>query len=69
MCGPRTFAVTNQIFDTPLAIEKWIIPVFVVCATIVRFWGLNYLGMGLFRDEARHGALARANFAGNVFCL
>jgi 4-amino-4-deoxy-L-arabinose transferase-like glycosyltransferase len=33
-------------------------PILVGLATIVRFWDLNNTGMGLFRDEARHGALA-----------
>jgi 4-amino-4-deoxy-L-arabinose transferase-like glycosyltransferase len=56
--GPRQFTVANQIGQAPSMIEKWMLPTFVVLASIVRFWDLNATGMGLFRDEARHGVLA-----------
>ncbi len=55
--GPRTFATSNPISQAPSRIEKWLMPAFVVLAATVRFWDLNNMGMGLFRDEARHGAL------------
>ena len=56
--GPRTFRITSQRSYAPSTTEQWILPVFIVCAMVVRFWDLNEIGMGLFRDEARHGVLA-----------
>ena len=56
--GPRTVAVALQIPNAPSMTERWVMPILVGLATIVRFWDLNNTGMGLFRDEARHGALA-----------
>lgn len=56
--GPRTFTVTHPLQQAPSKTESWLLPAFIVCAIIVRFWDLDAMGMGLFRDEARHGALA-----------
>jgi 4-amino-4-deoxy-L-arabinose transferase-like glycosyltransferase len=56
--GPRTFTLTSQRDQAPSQTEQWVLPILIVCAIIGRFWDLNAIGMGLFRDEARHGALA-----------
>ena len=56
--GPRTVVVALQIPNAPSMTERWVMPILVGLATIVRFWDLNATGMGLFRDEARHGVLA-----------
>ncbi len=65
--GPRTVAVALQIPNAPSMTERWVMPILVGLATIVRFWDLNNTGMGLFRDEARHGALANQIMQGIYF--
>lgn|GEM_PF-1508252 len=65
--GPRTFQVTFNIGRVPTTMEQWLIPIFTLCAIIVRFWDLNEFGMGLFRDEARHGILAEQIIHGYYF--
>jgi len=65
--GPRTVAVAQPIPNAPSMTERWVMPILVGLATIVRFWDLNNTGMGLFRDEARHGALAEQIMQGTYF--
>lgn len=65
--GPRSIAVAQPIPTAPRLFERWIMPLLVGLATIVRFWDLNNTGMGLFRDEARHGALAEQIMQGTYF--
>ena len=65
--GPRTFTVTHPLQHVPSKTEQWLLPVFIVCAIIVRFWDLDVMGMGLFRDEARHGVLADQINQGKYF--
>lgn len=67
--GLRTIAVAEYLPKAPDFIERWMVVILMVLAALVRFWDINNTGMGLFRDEARHGALSLKILNGEHFAF
>lgn len=67
--GPRTIAIAEFLPKKREFIARWLIVYLTGLAAIVRFWDIDGTGMGLFRDEARHGALTLRILHGEHFAF